>query len=164
MTDSPPIAHEVCRDCGARYMTLGKKCWLCSARAAGTNPYASNASLPRSETEVSVQPAGWESTSDWVFGILLILCGVLTILVGIGFAVQDLGLLIPFSTCVVPAWMITMVRMLVSQMSDRKTRPMQLFFTFITSLAVTMLIGVLLIVAAVVSLFVICLQSLPGHP
>jgi hypothetical protein len=101
-------------------------------------------------------PSNW----DGVFGILLLLCFLLTVLVAIGIAVQDRGMLIPFAIFVGPAYLVTIVRGLVQTRSQDGPRAGSLFLTFMLSLMVTVAVLIMLAVAGIIFLFIICLQSM----
>ena len=95
------------------------------------------------------------TTWDVVFSVLLGLCALLSLLIGIGLAVEDKGLLIPFAIFIGPAYAVTIFRGTVSIRSKGTPRPASLFVTFV----VTFLVSILLIVAAVILLFLMCIGA-----
>jgi hypothetical protein len=97
----------------------------------------------------------WDNVSAMLLGI----CVVLTVLIAIGFAVQDSGLLIPLAIFVGPAYLVTFIRGSTQIGTTGKARAGSLFLTFIVSLAVTALIAIVLAVAASILLFLICIQA-----
>ncbi len=97
------------------------------------------------------------STWDVVFGILLGICVLLTILIGVGLAVGDRGLLVPFAIFMGPAYVVTMIRGIVPRGNKVSSRPASLLLTFVVSLLATVLISTILAIAAVVLLFLACI-------
>jgi hypothetical protein len=97
----------------------------------------------------------WDAT----FTTLLVICVLLTILVGIGFAVQDQALLIPFAILVGLPYLITMVRGLYRIGTSRPLKPSGLLLTLIVSAVGTILVLTMLIAAAVIVLFIMCLNG-----
>ncbi len=97
------------------------------------------------------------TTWDVVFGVLLGICVLLTILIAVGLAVEDRGLLVPFAIFMGPAYVVTMIRGIVPRGAKGSPRPANLFLTFVVSLLATVLISIILTVAAVVLLFLACI-------
>ena len=97
------------------------------------------------------------TTWDVVFGVLLGICVLLTILIAVGLAVEDRGLLVPFAIFMGPAYVVTMIRGIVPRGTKGSPRPANLFLTFMVSLLATVLISIILTVAAVVLLFLACI-------
>ena len=152
MSIPPVIATKACVHCGALSQTADGKCWLCYEDKSATNPYAISGN-PLTDDSASTPTTTW----DMVFGVLLGVCVLLTMLIAIGLAAQDRGLLIPFAIFMGPAFVVTFIRGLVPHGKTGIARPASLFFTFIISLLVTMLVSVVLIVAAAILLFLVCI-------
>ena len=155
----PPIMSQTCEHCGAEFSTSAKKCWLCY-QDRPPNPYAVDAvvpasavALPNGKPVTEYVPSAWDSSLMAV----LILCMVLTVLIGIGMVVQDRGMIIPFGIFVGPAFAITIIRGLIQ--SGTRVRPGSLLLTFFLSLIATLLVLFLLAAALVGMLFLICLSS-----
>jgi hypothetical protein len=157
----PPMMSQRCEHCGVEYAANSKKCWLCYQErpqnpfAVGTpvppNPY----SAPQTSRVIGVPNAA--TPWDGALMAVLILCMVLTGLVGLGLVVQDRGMIIPFSIFVGPAFAVTIVRGMIQ--SGTRLRPGSLLLTFFLSLIATLLVVFLLAVALVGLLFLICLAS-----
>jgi hypothetical protein len=154
MNVPPVLVHRFCPYCGAELQDKSGRCWLCHESKSETNPYATSAALP---TDVSVPTSfgAW----DVFFTILLAVCVVLTILVGIGFAVQDQGMLIPFAIFVGPPYLITILRGLHRTGSSKPLKPASLFLTLMISAVATASVAILLAVGAVLVLFIMCLSE-----
>jgi hypothetical protein len=88
-----------------------------------------------------------------VFGALLAICLLLTLVIAVDLAVEDRGRLIPLAIFIGPAYAVTLFRGIVPRGAKGSLRPAGLFLTFIVSLLVTALISVALAVAAVILLF-----------
>ena len=154
MSVPPVLATNVCAHCGALSQTKEGKCWLCYENKSEPNPFAVSGNLITSEP-----PQSQMTTWDVVFSVLLGLCALLSLLIGIGLAVEDKGLLIPFGIFIGPAYTVTIFRGTVSIPSKGTPCPASLFVTFVVSLLVTFLVSILLIVAAVILLFLICIGA-----
>ena len=150
----PVIATNVCVHCGALSQNKEGKCWLCYEDKSEPNPFAVSGNLLASEPPQSLM-TNW----DVVFSVLLGICVFLTLLIGIGLAVEDKGLLVPFAIFMGPAYAVTIFRGTVSFASKPTSRPASLFVTFVVSILVTFLVSILLIVAAMVLLFLICIGA-----
>ena len=150
MSVPPVLATNACAHCGALSQTKEGKCWLCYENKSEPNPFAVSGNLITSEP-----PQSQMTTWDVVFSVLLGLCALLSLLIGIGLAVEDKGLLIPFAIFIGPAYAVTIFRGTVSIRSKGTPRPASLFVTFV----VTFLVSILLIVAAVILLFLMCIGA-----
>lgn len=157
MNVPPIIATHVCANCGARSQSTEGKCWLCFGDKGVANPYAVSPGSISSGPQTAVPPS-----SDWdsFFKVLLLLCIVLTVLIAVGLGVQDTGMLIPFAIVVGPAYIVTIVRGLAQVNSEKGPKASSLFLTFMLSLMGTIAVFVILAVAAIIFLFIVCLQSI----
>ena len=153
MNVPPVLATNVCVHCGALSQSKEGKCWLCYENKSEPNPFAVSGNLISETSQSSM------TTWDVVFSVLLGICVVLTLLIGIGLAVEDKGLLIPFAIFMGPAYAVTIFRGTVSIASKGTPRPASLFVTFVVPLLVTFLVSILLIVAAEILLFLICIGA-----
>ncbi|MCY2983673.1 MAG: hypothetical protein NTY15_08550 [Planctomycetota bacterium] len=115
------------------------------------NPFAVS-----SPTYSESAPSSPMSASDIVFSFLLGICVLLTLLIGIGLAVQDVGMLIPFAILVGPAYLVTVLRGFVTTRSGNP-RPASLLLTFVVSLLVTVSIAILLLLGTIIVLFLVCI-------
>jgi hypothetical protein len=157
MNIPPVLVHRFCPYCGAELQDKSGRCWLCHAPKSEVNPYAAT-TAPAPEGEIPTKFTAW----DVVFTVLLGICVVLTILVGIGFAVQDQGMLIPFAIFVGPPYLITIIRGLHGVGTARQLKPSGLFLTLMVSAVATTLVVIMLAVAAVVVLFIMCITQSGG--
>lgn len=157
MNVPPVLATHACVHCGALSQTNDGKCWLCYENKSTPNPFAVSSNLVTEET-----PHSPMTTSDMVFGVLLAICVLLTLLIAVGLAVEDRGLLIPFAIFMGPAYAVTFFRGIVPRGAKGSPRPASLFLTFIVSLLVTVLISVVLAIAAVIMLFLACVGVFGG--
>ena len=161
MNVPPVLVHRFCSYCGAELQDKSGRCWLCHESKNETNPYAVSAvplSESRSPISESTAPASFGAW-DALFTILLAVCVILTVLVGIGFAVQDQGMLIPFAIFVGPPYLITIVRGLHRIGSSKPLKPAGLFLTLIISAVATALVAIMLAVGAVIVLLIMCLNE-----
>ena len=122
MSVPPVLATNVCAHCGALSQTNEGKCWLCYENKSEPNPFAVSGKLITSEP-----PQSQMTTWDVVFSVLLGLCALLSLLIGIGLAVEDKGLLIPFAIFIGPAYAVTIFRGTVSIPSKGNTLPCESF-------------------------------------
>jgi hypothetical protein len=156
-SSSPSTTAHVCPNCGALSTSGDGVCWLCYAKKTSENPYAPIA-IPNVPAALNTSPpssAAW----DIIATILLISCLILTILLAIGMAAQDAGMLIPFAILVGPAYLVTLVRGVGQISSSGRPSPGKLFKTFMLSLVVTIAIIAALLIAAIILLILICLNS-----
>ncbi len=154
MSVPPVLATQTCVHCGALSQTKDGKCWLCYENKSTPNPFAVTGNLVTEAT-----PHSTMTTWDVVFGVLLGSCVLLTVLIAIGLAVEDRGLLIPFAIFMGPAYLVTILRGIVPRGAKGSPRPANLLLTFAVSLLVTGLIVIILAVAAVIMLFLVCFGS-----
>ena len=152
MNIPPVIVTQTCSHCGALSQTKNGKCWLCYESTATPNPFAVSAN-----TVADPAPQSPMTAWDIVFGVLLAICVLLTLLIAIGLAVQDPGMLIPFAMVMGPAFIVTIIRGAIPSRSSGTPKPASLFLTFIVSLLVTVLISIILIVAAAIMFFLLCI-------
>lgn len=152
MNAPPVIASHSCVHCGARSQSERGRCWLCYEDKSTPNPFAATGPSLREEA-IAFPQNHW----DIVFSVLLGLCVLMTLLIGIGLAVEDRGLLIPFAIFVGPAYAITLIRGMVQVTTKQGARPSSLLVTFLVSILATVSISIVLTVAAAIMLFLICI-------
>jgi hypothetical protein len=150
----PVIATHPCIHCGALSQSKDGRCWLCYESKSSPNPFAVSGSFQTDD------PVNAPATKrDTVFMVLLGVCVLLTLLIGIGLAVENRGLLIPFAIFLLPAYAVTIISGIASASRNRNPGPASFFFTFVVSLLVTALIAIVLIAAAILFLFLSCMGS-----
>jgi hypothetical protein len=156
----PPLQPVLlCQRCGATNPTYATQCWLCSTsdRTASAVPARL---IPLGE--FANDPARLRSLSrtQQICAGLLVASVVLTLLVVIGCAVQDRGMLIPLLIVVGPAYLATGLRALHDYSSDRRFKPSSLLLTFLFSGLFGVLALILFAIVAFVAFFVWCLSEL----
>ena len=157
MSIPPVIATHACIHCGARSQSNEGPCWLCYEDKSAPNPFAvTDASLGKDEAVTSVNR--W----DVVFSVLLGLCVLMTLLIGIGLATEDRGLLVPFAIFMAPAYAVTIIRGMAQLSTKQSARPASLFVTFVVSLLATISMSIILAAAAAIMFFFICIGELSG--
>lgn len=162
MSEPPQLPATTCLRCGASNPPHAAKCWLCE-RNDTKNPYAVQSHLQSNAPPQRGSSLSAQGRVEVVFASLLIGALILAIIVGVGIAAQDPGLLIPYLIVIAPPIMATSVRALVSVSQHKKPSAYALFMTFLWSGLFTILALVLLVVATVVALFVWCLHMLAGQ-
>jgi hypothetical protein len=155
MNIPPVIATVACVHCGALSQSNDGRCWLCYEDKSALNPFVATGS-PLSEETASSPMGKW----DVVFSVLLGLCVLMTVLIGIGLAIEDRGLLVPFAIFMTPAYAITIVRGMVQMTTKRSPRAASLFVTFVVSILATVSISIVLTVAAAIMFFLMCIGEL----
>lgn len=152
MNEPPVIQLRLCPLCGASCRTTDKQCWMCQSPIEA-NPYA----VAQSPEVAASAP---NTRYDAIFLVFLLVCVGLALLIGIGIAAEDPGGLIPYLIVVGPAFAVTGVRALWQLGSTGRTRPGKLLISLVVSFALTIGVLALLAVAAVILLFILCLQAL----
>ena len=150
MNEPPVLPTRTCEHCGTNIPAHAANCWLCS----GGNPYASSSLTGRSDTEPRASLS--ERRVQGVCTALLGVSVVLAVLVGIGFAVQDPGMLVPYAIVIGPPLLATLIRVVIEVGSRKPLKPSSLLLTMYGSFAITVGVIALLFVAALAALFVIC--------
>jgi hypothetical protein len=79
------------------------------------------------------------------------------VLVGVGIAKDDPGMLIVYLIAIAPPVLATLARTLLLASKGEKLSAMDVFLTFLVSASMTLLVVTVLFVAAVVAFFVYCL-------
>ena len=140
-------AQIVCPQCRADNPPHAGKCWLCHAPLAGRE-------LVTAELAPQARPLPLAEAFFWTLtgGCLLLL-----VLVGIGIAQTDPGLLIVYVIVLAPALIATLARSLLSIQRGQGVSGMEVFLTLLFSASVTVLVVVVLFVAVIVAFFAYCL-------
>ncbi len=159
MKEPPLMPTLVCSRCGAANPPYAQRCWLCSTSDRSESVPAARL-IPL--TEFTGDPARLRSQSrtQTICAALLVACVVLTVLVVIGFAVQDRGMLIPLLVVVGPAYLATGVRALHGYAAHGQPKASSLLLTFIFSGLFTVLALIVLAVVSFIAFFVWCLSQL----
>lgn len=158
MSGEPPLMPAlVCQRCGATNPPHAVKCWLCERRGQ-PNPYAVPTLMPASPADGSSTPA--RSRVQFVFLCLLIGCIALAVFIGVGIAVQDAGMLVPYLVVITPAFLATGVRAALAVGRNQQPKASTLFFTFLWSGLFTAMALSLIVVASIIALFLWCFQMM----
>ena len=157
--NEPPLQPVlICQRCGAANPTYATRCWLCSTtdRTQSAEP-SRLIPLPESASD----PARLQSLSrtQQICAGLLVATAILTLLIVIGCAIQDRGLLIPLLIVVCPAYLATGLRALHDYSSNKQIKPSSLLLTFLFSGLFGVLALVLFAIITVVAFFVWCLSE-----
>lgn len=156
LQELPPIVQlRRCEACGAACELDKNVCWMCMSKLTGDNPYA-----PASSELVVGAELDASSRYDSIFVVLLIACMVVATLVAVGIAAEEPGMLWAYGILVGPAFLVTGARALIQIGQTGNVKPKSLFISLTASFAITAGAVVLLVMAAVVLLFLICLQSI----
>ena len=164
----PPVVKlALCKLCGATIEAGMARCWLCHGQQDQVkNPYSSSVAPEVAAQHVPLVHTGPQATSsrfDALFiGILFSIC-ILTVLVGIGIAVQDPGLLVLYIVFMVPPYLAVGIRGLMQVSQSGKARPGSLILTWISSLVVTGAVAVLIGFAMIIMLVIYCFSQLANH-
>ena len=168
----PPV--RVCSNCGEEFRGPFAKCWLCLnkpsrgiQRLTSDSPSLSDGSQSSSANPFAVNPyyavrnSNDEKQSAWdtFFFVLLGLVGILALLIGIGFAIQDPGMLIPYAIVVGPSFLAVFIQLLGSGASNTRVKPKKLLFTAFITGVITVSIIIVLFAVAIIALFVVCVSS-----
>jgi hypothetical protein len=142
------VAQAVCPHCRADNPPHNKLCWLCRA------PLALGQAVVTAELAVKPRPLPLAEAFFWTLtgGCLLVL-----VLVGIGIAQTDPGLLIVYVIVLAPALIATLARSLLSIQRGQGVSGMEVFLTLLFSASVTVLVVVVLFIAVIVAFFAYCL-------
>jgi hypothetical protein len=154
MKTPPVLAHQRCPQCGAYSQDKVGRCWLCFEAKEQQNPYAATV-VPMSTDSLATEFTAW----DKFFAVLLGICVVMTILVGIGLAVQDRGMLIPFAILAGPPYLVTIVRGYHRVSVSKPLKPAGLLITLIVSAVGTVLVLHMLAFALFAVLFLLCISG-----
>jgi hypothetical protein len=159
MNEPPLLPTLICQRCGAANPPYAKQCWLCSTSDRSGSVAAARL-VPL--TELIDDPARLRSQSrtQTICAALLVGCVALTVLIVVGFSIQDPGMLIPLLIVVGPAYLATGVRALHGFARNGKPKASSLLLTFLFSGMFTILAVVLLAIASFVAFFVWCFSQL----
>lgn len=162
--NEPPLQPAlVCQRCGAVNPTYVTRCWLCCSTSDRIESTAPPRLLPLTELQDKPTTLRSLSRTQQICAGLLIASVILTVLVVIGCAIQDRGMLIPLLIVVVPAYLATGLRALHDYSSQQQIKPSSLLITFIFSGFFGVLALVLFAVVTFVAFFVWCLSKLGGQ-
>jgi hypothetical protein len=150
---SKPLAvnRKVCPHCRAENFGDARQCWLCFA------PFSDGEEIVLAEV---VEKQRRSPLTEGFFLLLTFACLVLMAIVGLGLAQEDRGFLIPYMILITPPILATVSRTISSASQGKPVSAMDVFLTFLISASVTVLIVMVLFVAAVVALFALCLYML----
>jgi hypothetical protein len=155
---NPFAKNRHCPHCGTDNPPNNQACWLC---------HGSLSSTPEVTAELAQRPSSISLTEGFFAG-LLVACGVLVVLVGIGIAQEDQGMFFLYLIVVTPVALATGCHWLIARARGKRASAVGMFVTFIVSglvaTAVAVLIVAAIVVAAVVALLQFCASLGSGHP
>ena len=158
MSEPPRLPNTSCLRCGATNPPHATKCWLCD-RSGAVNPYATEPQVQTLDASACGRganaPASAQHRVQTIFTSLLIGAVILALIIAVGLGAQEPGLLVPYFILIGPPFLATGARALYSVSLNEKPKPSTLFLTFIWSGLFT----VMLTVAAVIALFVMCINA-----
>ena len=159
MKEPPMLPALYCRRCGSMNPPHARQCWLCGPNEPTELAAPSQALMPDAEFFNDPGIPRRQSLAQSISAVLLVVCVVLTILVGVGLAAQDPGALVPYAIVVGPAFFATGVRALHKTSHGEKPSASSLLLTFLMSGVFTFMAVVLLAVASAIAMFVWCVHE-----
>ena len=138
----------ICPQCRAD--NPAHNCWLCHAPLAGAAEVVT-AELVNAPHRIPL--------SEMFFLALTVLCLFALVLVGIGIAEQDPGMLVGYFILLAPALIATLAKTLSAKAHGKPVTASQVFLTFLLSASITVAVVVVLMAAAIVALFAYCLYA-----
>ncbi len=157
MNEPPVMPSLYCSRCGATNPPYAAQCWLCTNKASNTSPVVL---VPITDNANDPVYQRSQRRTQQVCAVLLAGCILLTVLIGIGFGMQDPGMLIPYAIVVGPAYLATGVRALHGYAVDGKPTATKLLTTFFLSGVFTIGFLMVLAVASFLAFFVWCISQL----
>lgn len=149
MSDPPVLAPLICRRCGAPNPPDATNCWLCSM---GDHPSL----LQRPALESAASGKG-RADALTVFLGLAVACVATAVLIGAGLSLEDPGFVVLFLLIAVPAFLASM-----SGRSAGTGNASSDLFSLVCSRLFILLGSGILAVAALIALFLLCVQDLSG--
>ena len=159
MNEPPRMPALLCTRCSAANPPYATQCWLCSTSDRGQSSTTAQL-VPLTDFAKDPAKSRSQSRTQQICAGLLVASLVLTLLIAIGFAVQDRGMLIPLLIVVGPAYLATGLRALHDFSTDRQLKASSLLFTFMFSGLFGVLALALFVIASCVAFFVWCLTLL----
>jgi hypothetical protein len=146
-----------CPDCGAENALSWQTCWMCQADLRSNAP-------PVVVARLAEPPAPRFAPTATFFGVLTLLTTLLVVLVGFALGEMSLGYLPFFALIAIPALLATTVRVGRRRMQGKQVSWMEAVLTLVISGAIVHGVLVLIVLAILVALFIMCLNSPPfGH-
>jgi hypothetical protein len=146
-----------CQECGAENLLPATRCWLCY------RPLNTGTDIVTAEVVGTAPPRAVDRMTQIVFSVMTIGVVGLTFLVGIGVAINERALLIPYGIVVLPALIATGVSLLRHRESTGAVSWQRGFLTLVLSFGITVGVLVLITVAMIVGLFFMCLHEITRH-
>ena len=146
--------HEskFCVECGAENWPYAPNCWLCK-RDLGNVDTIVTAELVRPPVS---------TTANTFFALVCGLLAVVLVLIGIGLFLEEPGSAVGYMIFVVPPLIATIVRTVIKQQRTGYVGWGERLATFVVSGVAFFGILLMLVFAAIVALFIICLMALAG--
>lgn len=162
MSEPPLLAALVCQKCGTTNPPHAARCWLCDGTGK-TNPYAASPPMLQPIDKAGAKPSLLVKPNERVEMVFTFLVGgtvALALLVGVGLAAQDPGLLVPYVIILGPAFLVTGVRAAYTITKQEQLRASSLFWTFLWSGLFTVAVLGVLVMASIIALFLWCVHAL----
>jgi dolichol kinase len=145
----PPIHYRHCEECDATSDAAAPHCWLCGRSLSAKNDViVAERGDGRSETRL-----------EPLFAALTLAAGILSLLLIFGTAPSEPMISAYVAICVGPAFLATTVRALGRRALGRPFTWQSTLVTFVLSVTVILAFFGLLLIAAVILLYVVCLRS-----
>ncbi len=159
MNEPPLLPALYCSRCGSMNPPHATACWLCGPNNTSQASESSAILIPDPQFLNDPGIRRNQSLAQALSAVLLVVCVVLTILVGVGLAAQEPGSLVPYAIFVGPAYLATGVRALYKTSHGERPTAASLLMTFLMSGVFTFMAVILLAVASFVAFFVWCLHE-----
>ena len=142
---------KFCPECGADCAVDAARCWMCQAQLSGAETVV---------TAEIVAPRR-QGVSEGFFAVATFLLVGIALLIGIGLAMDEIGVAIVYALFAAPAIIATVVRVQYRKQKIGHVSWAERFVTLIVSASIVFAVLALLAVAAVGALVVYCMVSGP---
>ncbi len=150
----PTEAVLTCPQCGADSVPFAKHCWMCGADLQNA---------PKRNIPIAGQAKPtWAAGESTALIVVAILCAVV-LLVGLGIAANEPGLVIPYAIFAGPALLATLIRATRKRVQGKPMGIAESIGTFLVSGMIVFGILVLLVIALIIGLIAYCFAELARH-
>lgn len=157
---SAPIHPVRCLDCGANNVNTSQRCWLCGKELALEPELIDQALRTAYQSPLATSVQGAEEGLGGLITSLVLVAVI--VLLGLGIAADEPGMLVPYFLVVVPAFAGMHVAVSRYRAKGRPLGAVGRVVAFFVSIAVVFGLLALLAVAAVAALFLYCLVTQGG--